>query len=224
MISIITRDIVNLRKGNESLYRFQLFMHLPVRSIHLKFAEFTVTDWPNTKHQIYIIFNPNNQIFQSLNCWAIINDTVQSIIIYLWSLFRIAATIVFDFWNLTENGVTRIRKSILSNHYMITEGHKTYSYYGSLKFIGFNYNCHNEHHNLPTTPWNYSTDPKKIAAKFHDSVTRHTSSVRIFYYLVMELDLGAYTLTSTSTSTLCNFESNNFLVNVFFRESNFSSN
>ncbi|HXT71566.1 MAG TPA: fatty acid desaturase [Vicinamibacterales bacterium] len=67
----------------------------------------------------------------------------------------------------------------IQEHYVITEGQETYSYYGLLNTVAFNVGYHNEHHDLMSVPWRRLPRIPAIAPEFYRDLTAHRSCTTV---------------------------------------------
>ena len=63
---------------------------------------------------------------------------------------------------------------------------ETYSYYGPLNTIAFNVGYHNEHHDLPSVPWNRLPELRKRAPEFYNTLKAHRSWTLLFFRFLFD--------------------------------------
>ena len=63
---------------------------------------------------------------------------------------------------------------------------ETYSYYGPFNIIAFNVGYHNEHHDLPSVPWNHLRAIRSGAPEMYNSLVHHTSWTRLLLKFVFD--------------------------------------
>lgn len=80
----------------------------------------------------------------------------------------------------------------VAEHYIFTEGHETYSYYGPLNFLNFNVGFHNEHHDFPKIPWSNLPKVRKIAPEYYDNLPHYTSYCAVLYRYIMDPSVGPW--------------------------------
>jgi sphingolipid delta-4 desaturase len=67
----------------------------------------------------------------------------------------------------------------VAEHYQVTPGQETYSYYGPLNKTSFNIGYHNEHHDLPDVPWRRLPLLTKLAPEFYAHLYQHDSYLAV---------------------------------------------
>ena len=81
----------------------------------------------------------------------------------------------------------------ISEHYVLSPGHDTNSYYGPINKVALNIGYHNEHHDFPRVPWSRLPDLKRMAPEFYDDLPAHHSWLKLFYDFLFD---GRYWLYS----------------------------
>lgn len=71
-------------------------------------------------------------------------------------------------------------------HYVLTPGQETYSYYGPLNRISFNVGYHNEHHDFPGIPWSRLPAVRATAREFYDPLHHYTSWTGLLLRIVLD--------------------------------------
>ena len=54
--------------------------------------------------------------------------------------------------------------------------------------VGF----HNEHHDMPSIPWNNLPKLKKAAPEFYDDLLHHTSYTKLFFTFLFSQEVGLF--------------------------------
>jgi sphingolipid 4-desaturase/C4-monooxygenase len=81
----------------------------------------------------------------------------------------------------------------IQEHYLVLDkNQETYSYYGSLNTVNLNVGYHNEHHDMPSVPWNNLPKLKAMAPEFYDNLIHHTSFVKLFFQFLFMQEVGLY--------------------------------
>lgn len=112
-----------------------------------------------------------------------------------WTYINIAIVLLFDLFVLLVLGPKAFVYFLLSlffsiglhplgarwiqEHYVVKAPQETYSYYGILNHLAFNVGYHNEHHDLPSIPWNRLPALRKAAPEFYNSLYYHKSWVKL---------------------------------------------
>ena len=74
----------------------------------------------------------------------------------------------------------------IQEHYTNDPDQETYSYYGPINRICLNMGYHNEHHDLPTIPWNNLPRLKAMAPEFYDHLKFHPSWTRLLFQFIFD--------------------------------------
>jgi len=80
----------------------------------------------------------------------------------------------------------------IQEHYLTTPPQETYSYYGPLNILALNVGYHNEHHDLPSVPWNHLPKLKDIAPEAYETLVYHTSWGKLLWRFLTDSNLSLY--------------------------------
>src|SRR3984893_10898446 len=74
----------------------------------------------------------------------------------------------------------------IQEHYTNDPEQETYSYYGPINRLCLNMGYHNEHHDLPSIPWNNLPKLKGMAPEFYDNLKFHSSWTRLLFQFIFD--------------------------------------
>jgi sphingolipid 4-desaturase/C4-monooxygenase len=74
----------------------------------------------------------------------------------------------------------------IQEHYTNDPDQETYSYYGPINRLCLNMGYHNEHHDLPSIPWNNLPKLKAMAPEFYDHLKFHRSWTRLLFQFIFD--------------------------------------
>ena len=80
----------------------------------------------------------------------------------------------------------------IQEHYMVHPSQETYSYYGPLNTVAFNVGYHNEHHDLPSIPWNHLPAVRQAAPELYDTLIFHTSWTKLLWRFLFDPSLSLF--------------------------------
>lgn len=81
----------------------------------------------------------------------------------------------------------------IQEHYLVLDkNQETYSYYGRLNPINLNVGFHNEHHDMPSIPWNNLPKLKKLAPEFYDHLLYHGSYTKLWLTFLFSQEVGLF--------------------------------
>ena len=80
----------------------------------------------------------------------------------------------------------------IQEHYLVNPPQETYSYYGPLNILALNVGYHNEHHDLPSVPWNNLPKVKATAPEFYDNLFYHKSWVKLWLKFLFDKNLSLF--------------------------------
>jgi sphingolipid 4-desaturase/C4-monooxygenase len=151
---------------------------------------------------IWLFLYPVFQVIRTIRCkelMVIDKFVIMNIVAQL--LFDVAIVYFFGWTSLLYLGLSfsfsvgfhPLGARWIQEHYMVLDPlQETYSYYGGLNGINMNVGYHNEHHDLPSIPWNKLPELKKIAPEFYDNLKSHTSYTKLFFTFVFSQEIGLY--------------------------------
>jgi sphingolipid delta-4 desaturase len=119
---------------------------------------------------------------KDIDRWVVANWVVQMAFnVGIWMLwgpkafFYLLASLFFGI------GLHPLGARWIQRHYMTgdSDEQETFSYYGPLNRLAFNVGYHNEHHDLPSIPWNRLPEVRRAAPELYDTLEYHTSWTRL---------------------------------------------
>jgi sphingolipid 4-desaturase/C4-monooxygenase len=80
----------------------------------------------------------------------------------------------------------------IQEHYTNDPEQETYSYYGPINLLCLNMGYHNEHHDLPSIPWNNLPKVRALAPEFYDTLKYHSSWSRLLFQFIFDKQYSLY--------------------------------
>jgi sphingolipid 4-desaturase/C4-monooxygenase len=82
----------------------------------------------------------------------------------------------------------------IQRHYMTGESdeQETFSYYGPMNLVAFNVGYHNEHHDLPSIPWNRLPEVRRAAPELYDTLEYHTSWTKLLLKFIFSREISLF--------------------------------
>jgi len=131
--------------------------------------------------------------FQQPNLMLLLNWIIQlsfdAVIIYLFGWGPLCYFLASSF---LAGSLHPCAGHFISEHYVFTGSHETFSYYGPLNAISFNVGYHNEHHDFPNIPWTRLPMLKEMAPEFYNNLPYHTSWMMVTYYFITDFKMSVY--------------------------------
>ena len=80
----------------------------------------------------------------------------------------------------------------IQEHYLTSPPQETYSYYGALNIVALNVGYHNEHHDLPSVPWNRLPRLRALAPELYDGLVWHRSWAGLLWHFLTDRSLSLF--------------------------------
>jgi sphingolipid delta-4 desaturase len=80
----------------------------------------------------------------------------------------------------------------IQEHYTYDFDQETFSYYGPINRLALNMGYHNEHHDLPSIPWNNLPKLRAIAPEFYGVLKYHSSWSRLVLQFIFDRRYSLY--------------------------------
>jgi sphingolipid 4-desaturase/C4-monooxygenase len=127
--------------------------------------------------------------------WIVVNFIVQMAFnVAVWAVcgpiafFYLLASLFFSI------GLHPLGARWIQRHYMTgdSEDQETYSYYGPLNRLAFNVGYHNEHHDMPSIPWNRLPEIRRRAPELYDTLEYHSSWTRLLVRFIFSREITLF--------------------------------
>jgi Fatty acid desaturase len=92
--------------------------------------------------------------------------------------------LVFAF--LFSIGLHPVGARWIQEHYTYDFDQETFSYYGPINLVALNMGYHNEHHDLPSIPWNNLPKLRAMAPEFYNNLKYHSSWSRLLFQFIFD--------------------------------------
>lgn len=130
---------------------------------------------------------PRLKEIRMVDRWIVLNFAVQLafdaaiyVLIGPQALLYLAASFLFSV------GLHPLGARWIQEHFLIAPPQETYSYYGPFNRVAFNVGYHNEHHDLPSVPWNHLPDIRRGAPELYNSLVYHTSWTKLLFRFIFD--------------------------------------
>jgi sphingolipid delta-4 desaturase len=151
---------------------------------------------------LWLLFFPFFQAFRTIRCsevavfdrWVVTNLVIQMAfnvaVIYFWGW---AAFAYLGLSFMFSVGLHPLGARWIQEHYLVLDkNQETYSYYGQLNGINLNVGYHNEHHDMPSIPWNNLPKLKALAPEYYDNLLYHKSYTKLFFTFLFSQEVGLF--------------------------------
>ncbi len=136
---------------------------------------------------------PRLKEIKFFNLWTLVNWCFvfgfDALLIYFAgpvSFLYVAASFVFSI------GLHPLGARWIQEHYLSAPPQETYSYYGPLNIVALNVGFHNEHHDLPSIPWNRLPMLNAEAKEFYSGLVSHKSWARLLWKFLSDGNMSLY--------------------------------
>ncbi len=151
---------------------------------------------------LWLLFYPFFQALRVLRCreamlidrWVLLNVGVQlafdvAVVYFLgWKAFAyLGLSLMFSI------GLHPLGARWIQEHYLVLDpDQETYSYYGPLNRVNLNVGYHNEHHDMPSVPWNNLPKLRAMAPEFYNSLKHHKSYTRLLLRFLFSQEISLF--------------------------------
>lgn len=130
---------------------------------------------------------------KSVTSWEILNIAVQlifnGVVVWLLGYQFLAFLLLSTFFGM---GLHPLASHFIAEHYVVNKRQETYSYYGPLNYLTFNFGYHVEHHDFPSIPWTKLRKLRKIAPEYYDSLYAHRSWMGFLGKFILSKKIGLF--------------------------------
>lgn len=132
---------------------------------------------------------------RAVDRWVVANFLVQmsfNVAVWLvWGPKALAYLLASLFFGI---GLHPLGARWIQRHYMTGESdeQETFSYYGAMNRVAFNVGYHNEHHDLPSVPWNRLPQVKRTAPELYEPLEYHRSWTRLLLTFLFSREISLF--------------------------------
>jgi sphingolipid delta-4 desaturase len=125
--------------------------------------------------------------------WVVTNIVVQlAFDVAVFALLGPKALVYLLVSFLFSVGLHPLGARWIQEHYLVTPGQETSSYYGPMNWLAFNVGYHNEHHDFPSVPWNHLPAVRRIAPEAYDSLASYGSWTGLLFRFLFDRRLSLH--------------------------------
>lgn len=125
--------------------------------------------------------------------WWWVNVAVQVTFVVVWFTVFGRGSLAYMFLSsYLSLGPHPLGMRWIQEHYVYKPEQETYSYYGPMNTLAFNIGYHNEHHDIPSIPWNRLPKLKRMAPEMYDHLYAHHSWGRMWLHFLWHADFSMY--------------------------------
>ena len=136
---------------------------------------------------------PRLREIRFMNGWTIVNWIVvfafDAMVIYFFGIVAFLYLAASFFFSI---GLHPLGARWIQEHYLTYPPQETYSYYGPANIVALNVGFHNEHHDLPSVPWNKLPQLKRMAPEMYDPLISHRSYTRLLWRFLSDRNLSLF--------------------------------
>lgn len=134
------------------------------------------------------VMRPNKTTGQrTLDAWTIFNVVAMAAVtLALFLSFGLAPVAYLFLSTVFALGLHPVGGRWFQEHYVLTPGQETYSYYGPLNRLMFNVGYHNEHHDFPGIPWSRLPAVRATAREFYDPLQHYSSWTGLLVRIIFD--------------------------------------
>jgi sphingolipid delta-4 desaturase len=130
---------------------------------------------------------------QFFDAWVTLNWAVQLVFnVAVWWLLGPKALVFLACSLFFSVGLHPLGARWIQEHYLTDGDQETYSYYGPLNAIAMNVGHHNEHHDLPSVPWQHLPAIRREAPEFYNTLHSHRSWTALMARFVFDRKLSLF--------------------------------
>lgn len=132
---------------------------------------------------------------RAVDRWVVTNFVVQMAFnVAIWVLWGPVAFFYLLLSLFFGIGLHPLGARWIQRHYMTgdSDEQETFSYYGPMNRVAFNVGYHNEHHDLPSVPWNRLPEVRKAAPELYDTLEYHTSWTKLLLRFIFSRELSLF--------------------------------
>ncbi|HEY2018849.1 MAG TPA: fatty acid desaturase [Bryobacteraceae bacterium] len=125
--------------------------------------------------------------------WIVLNMMIQvAFDVAIWVVLGPKALAYLALSFFFSVGLHPLGARWIQEHYLVAPPQETYSYYGPLNTVAFNVGYHNEHHDLPSVPWNHLPAIRAEAPEMYDSLVWHNSWTKLLLRFLLDPNLNLF--------------------------------
>ncbi|KAK4529971.1 hypothetical protein CCYA_CCYA03G0828 [Cyanidiococcus yangmingshanensis] len=119
--------------------------------------------------------------------WFGVNDALNLATMYgVWRLGGWLSIVYLTLSSIFSVGLHPLGARWIQEHYPTLPFQSTYSYYGWANRVAFNIGFHNEHHDLPSVPWNRLPQLKRLAPEYYDTLFAYRSYRKLLREFILD--------------------------------------